>query len=43
MELAGNSHLVIDLNVLDKNLYQLADIGGKRVLICAEARAGAPW
>jgi P4 family phage/plasmid primase-like protien len=39
--LAGNSHLAFDFNMLDKNQYQLADVPGKRVLTCSEARAGS--
>lgn len=38
--LAGSSHASLDLNSLERNGYQLADLVGKRVVTCTESRAG---
>lgn len=35
--LAGSSALHLALGMLDKDRYQLSDIGGKRIIICTEA------
>ena len=35
--LAGSSAIHLSLGMLDRDRYQLADIGGKRVVICTEA------
>src|SRR5690606_35294829 len=40
-ELAGDAHTSIDLSLLDRNHYQLADLPGKRVVTCSEARSGS--
>ena len=40
-ELAGNSHVTIDLDQLSQNPYQLADIAGKRVVTFTEPRANS--
>lgn len=39
--LAGPGHISLDLNMLDRNPYQLADLPGKRVATCTEARVGS--
>jgi putative DNA primase/helicase len=36
MELAGDSHVTIDLDSLNRNEYQLADIAGKRLVTFSE-------
>jgi P4 family phage/plasmid primase-like protien len=38
--LLGSAFISLNLNALDKNHYQLADIPGKRVVACTEAKAG---
>lgn len=40
-ELAGNSHVTIDLDQLTQNPYQLADIAGKRVVTFTEPKANS--
>lgn len=35
--LAGSAAIHLSLGMLDKDRYQLADIGGKRIVICTEA------
>src|SRR3990167_5369436 len=35
--LAGSSAIHLSLGMLDRDRYQLADIGGKRIVICTEA------
>lgn len=35
--LAGSAALHLSLGMLDKDRYQLADIGGKKIIICTEA------
>jgi len=40
-DLAGNSHVTIDLDQLTQNPYQLADIAGKRVVTFTEPRANS--
>lgn len=39
--LAGESHISIDLDELNQNAYQLADIAGKRVVSFSEPRANS--
>lgn len=40
-DLAGNSHVTIDLDQLTQNPYQLADIAGKRVVTFTEPKANS--
>lgn len=40
-DLAGNSHVTIDLDQLTQNSYQLADIAGKRVVTFTEPKANS--
>lgn len=40
--LLGSAAIAVDLNMLDKNHYQLADIPGKRVIFCTEVKANRP-
>lgn len=40
-ELAGNSHVNIDLDELNSNTYQLADIAGKRIVTFTEPKTNA--
>jgi len=40
-ELAGNSHISIDLDEMSKNSYQIADIAGKRLVTFTEPRANS--
>lgn len=39
--LMGSAQTEINLSALDTNMYQLADIAGKRVISCTEAKAGS--
>ncbi len=38
-KLLGNGHTSLDLSMLDKNHYQLAELPGKRAITCPEARS----
>jgi len=40
-ELAGNSHISIDLDEMSRNSYKIADIAGKRVVTFTEPRANS--
>ena len=36
IQLMGNAYGVLDLSTLDRNGYQLADVPGKRIVLCSE-------